>query len=139
MFDVIFQPRWLITAATIAYGAGPFFVDMNRTHLLHPAWPGHARFHLLWASVSQLGIAGLALWMTWSPSVGSATGCFFAAIIGLLSTSGFWVALVLKRLYRGTLHDPGGIRPVLGKIDGNLIAVILIDALLVLSFFTKSR
>lgn len=123
--------RWLITAATLAYGLGPFVIDMNRTHLLHPAWPGHARFHLLWAALSQLAVAGLALWLTWHEGPTTVWRCRLAAVIGLGLNAGFWGALVFKRLYRGTLHDPQGIPPLAGKYDGNLLAVILITALLV--------
>ncbi len=69
--------RLMITAATIAYGVGPFIVDMNKTHLLHPGWMGHARFHLFWAASSQLAIAGVALWLLWGP--GELPHCRLAA------------------------------------------------------------
>lgn len=124
-------PRWLITLATLAYGLGPFIIDMNRTHLLNPRWPGHARFHLLWAATSQLGIAGLALWLMWSSSSDPLFRCRIAATIGLCMTSGFWFAVVSRKAYGGTLHDAGGIPPIAGKIDGNIIAVIAIQILLI--------
>ena len=123
--------RLLVTAATLAYGLGPFFVDLNKTHLVHPAWPGHARFHLLWASTSQLAVAAVALHLCWSDSADAAWRFRLGAVIGLCMTSGFWGALLFRKLYRGTLHDPQGIRPLFGKVDGNLIAVILIDGLLI--------
>ncbi len=124
-------PRWLITAATLAYGLGPFVIDMNRTHLLHPRWPGHARFHLLWAATSQLGIAGLALWLMWSSSAEPLFRCRIASIIGLCMTSGFWLSMICRKAYRGTLHDAGGIPPIAGKVDGNIIAVIAFQILLI--------
>ena len=122
--------RWLITAATTAYGLGPFVTDMNRTHLFHPAWPGHARFHLLWASISQLAVAGVALWLVWSHAPDGLKRCRLAAILGLCMMSGFWGALALKKFYRGTLHDPHGIPPIAGRLDGNILAVLLIVGLL---------
>ena len=122
--------RWLISAGTLAYGLGPFFIDMNRTHLLHPKWPGHARLHLLWAAVSQLAVSGFALWLMWGGH-NVDYGCRLAAIIGLCMTSGFWVAVILRKSFEGTLHDEGGVPPVAGKVDGNLIAVALIDLLLI--------
>ena len=118
--------RWLITIATLAYGLGPFFTDMNRTHLRHPAWPGHARFHLLWAAASQLAVAGVALWLVWGGSTDALARCRLAAVLGLCMTSGFWIALVLRKLYHGTLHDPHGIPPLGGKLDGNIPAVLVI-------------
>jgi hypothetical protein len=122
--------RWLITFATLAYGVGPFLIDLNRTHLVHPAWPGHARFHLLWSVISQVAVAGIALWLVWSDTGDLRWNCRLAVLIGLAMNSGFWGALIFKRAYRGTLHDPQGIPPLGGKVDGNLIAVIIITGLL---------
>jgi hypothetical protein len=120
----------LITIATMAYGLGPFLTDMNRTHLFHPGWSGHARFHLLWAALSQLAVAGVALWLVWDRTPDALNRCRLAAILGFCMTSGFWGALALKRLYRGTLHDPHGIPPLVPGLDGNVIAVLLIIGLL---------
>jgi len=127
--------RWLITVATICYGLSPFVIDMNRTHLLHPRWTGHARFHLLWASVSQLGIAGLALWLVWSSSPVTPHHLRLAAIIGLCMTSGFWVAAISRKSYGGTFYDPDGIPPISGKFDGNILAVCAIQVLLLIGLF----
>ncbi|HEY9249888.1 MAG TPA: hypothetical protein VIO38_12180, partial [Rariglobus sp.] len=56
--------------------------------------------------------------------------CRLAGVIGLCMTGGFWVAWVLRKTYGGALHDPQGIPPLPGGIDGNLLAVIAIDGLL---------
>lgn len=122
--------RWLITAATLAYGFGPFVVDMNRTHLFHPRWPGHARLHLFWAAVSQAGVAGLALWLIWGSTPDARWSLRLAGGIGLCLNAGFWAALVARRWFNGTLHDPQGIPPIAGKVDGNVLAVGLITVLL---------
>lgn len=125
--------RWLITVATLAYSVGPFLIDMNRTHLLHPAWPGHARFHLFWATASQLAVAGIALWLTWVGAGDPRWLCRLAIGIGLAMNSGFWVALVCRKFFGGTLHDPQGIPPLAGKVDGNLLAVTAITGLLLVA------
>lgn len=130
MTDFVSQgTRWLITLPTLAYGVGPFITDMNRTHLRHPAWPGHARFHLLWAAVSQLAAAGLALWLTWSEGGDPVGRCRVAIGLGLAMTSGFWIALLARKSFHGTLHDPQGIPPLADKVDGNLLAVTAITGL----------
>lgn len=121
--------QWALTLATLAYGVGPFVTDMNRTHLLHPAWTGHARFHLMWSALSQLGVSMFALWLIWGKG-GTSARCEMAAVIGFCMTSGFWGALILKKWFGGTLHDPHGIPPLAGKVDGNLIALIAIVGLL---------
>lgn len=123
--------RWLITLATLAYGFGPFLIDMNRTHLLHPAWPGHARFHLMWASVAQAATATLALWLVWADGPFARWRVQLALWIGIAHVGAFFVAWALARTYRGTLRDPGGMRPIAGKVDGNIIACLLIGTLLV--------
>ncbi len=125
-------PRVLVTLATLAYAVGPFIVDMNKTHLRHPAWPGHARFHLMWAALGQLGVGAVALWFAWHGGdiAPGAAGVRVAILLGACFNAGFWGALVLRRRFGGTLHDPQGIPPWRG-IDGNLIAVGLIAGLLV--------
>ena len=124
------QARLLLTFATLAYGVGPWLTDMNRTHLFHPAWTGHARFHLFWAAFSQLVISAIALRLTWDYGAAAAIRCEYAALIGVCMTSGFWGALAFKRWFKGTLHDPHGIPPIGGMVDGNIVAVLLIDGLL---------
>ena len=57
--------------------------------------------------------------------------CQLGAGIGLAMNSGFWAALLARRAFRGTLHDPQGVPPIAGKIDGNLIAVAVITGMLV--------
>ena len=128
--SVPLEARLVLTLATLAYGVGPFATDMNRTHLLHPAWPGHARFHLMWAALSQLAISAVALWLIWGGGSNPIERCKLATVMGLCMISGFWGALVLKKWFRGTLHDPKGIPPLGGKVDGNLIAVFVIVSLL---------
>ena len=124
------EARLVITLATLAYGVGPFLMDMNRTHLFHPAWPGHARFHLMWSALSQLAVSAVALWLIWGGETSSPERCKLAVVIGLCMNSGFYGALVLRKWFKGTLHDPKGIPPLGGKVDGNLIAVFVIVALL---------
>lgn len=121
--------RWLVTLATVAYGFGPFVIDMNRTHLLHPAWPGHARFHLMWATLAQAGVAALALGLIWSDGPYARWRCTVALWIGIAHVGAFFAAWLLARLYRGTLRDPGGMPLILG-VDGNVVACTAIGLLL---------
>jgi hypothetical protein len=132
--DVTIGAKLTLTAATLAYGFGPFITDMNKTHLTHPAWTGHARFHLLWASLSQLAVSAVALWLVWGEDRPSARNCALAVMIGLCMTSGFFGALLFRKGFNGTLHDPKGIPPLWGRVDGNLLAVAAIDGLLIWSW-----
>ena len=128
--NVSIAAQLLITAATLAYGLGPFIVDMNKTHLLHPAWPGHARFHLMWAAVSQALVGIVALWLVWAEAVDQRWRCQLAAVLGLAMTVSFGVTVVFMKRFGGTLHDPHGIPPMGGKLDGNLLAVGAMTGLL---------
>lgn len=127
---VLFEARLLITLGTLAYGVGPLVTDINKTHLFHPAWPGHARFHLVWSILSQLSVSLVALWLVWADGGNSVERCKLAALIGFCMTAGFWGALAVKNQFKGTLHDPKGIPPLFGRIDGNLIAILFIECLL---------
>jgi hypothetical protein len=127
--------RWMITLATVAYGAGTFAVDFNRTHLLHPAWPGHARFHLAWASITQFFTSLIALWLVWSGGPDLRWRCQLALLIGLGYVVAFFIAWMGARFYRGTLSDPGGIPPIAG-IEGNVVACLLIGGMLVAAWLT---
>ena len=127
--------RWLITLATLGYGFGPFLVDMNRTHLLHPAWPGHARFHLMWATLAQAGTAAIALWLTWADGPYARWRAQVALGIGLAHVGAFFFAWATARAYRGTLRDPGGM-PLMAGTDGNIIACAVLAALLAVAWFT---
>ncbi|WP_221030591.1 hypothetical protein [Actomonas aquatica] len=129
-------PRVLVTLATLAYAVGPLIVDMNRTHLLHPAWSGHARYHLMWSTLGQLGVGLVALWLTWSTDgSGDAVGRLrLAIVLGGCFNVGFWGALVLRRRFGGTLSDPGGV-PAWRGIDGNLVACALIGGLLIAAWW----
>ncbi|HET7535675.1 MAG TPA: hypothetical protein VFJ90_04425 [Candidatus Didemnitutus sp.] len=80
--------------------------------------------------MSQLAVAGIALWLTWTDVGDGRWLCRLAIAIGLAMNSGFWIALLGRKFFRGTLHDPQGIPPLAGKIDGNLLAVIGITGLL---------
>ena len=58
--------RILITVVTFLYGIAPLFADLNVTHVLHPEWTPHARFHMVWLLGTNTSIAVLALWLLWS-------------------------------------------------------------------------
>lgn len=133
--QIALLPRLLVTAATAAYALGPFVIDMNRTHLLHPAWPGHARLHLMWAAVGQLGVGLIAAALVWWPGPFATERCRLAAALGLCFMTGFFVAAATARWFRGTLHDPRGVPPFHG-IDGNLVACTAITGLLVAGLAT---
>jgi hypothetical protein len=113
-------------------GTATAAIDLSRTHAKHPAWPGHARFHVVWqtANVLVLSVFEIALISMSGPL---ATYRFdIAAALAGAPILGFFMALFTRRLYGATLSDPGGMPPWIvrarGKrfqIDLNVVAEIV--------------
>ena len=117
--------RLTLTLATLFYGFMPVLVDVSSTHLLHPAWSPHARFHMVWLLSVGVSTACLALWLLWVRR-----DCILSGILGLLFTGGFFVAALTRNFYQGAFTDPGGVETELLGFDvgifafgGNLIVI----------------
>ena len=102
-------------------------IDFNRTHATNPKWPGHARFHVVWQTLTVTLLAVVEVVLIWSGRTG---GFYLASLLAALSPIAFLVAFVARRLFGGTLSDPNGIPPakvnLLGTVrsfDMNLVAV----------------
>ena len=126
---IIMISRILITVVTFLYGIAPLFADLNMTHVLHPEWTPHSRFHMVWLLGTNTSIAVLALWLLWSRAQ-----LVLSAVLGLCVMTGFWFAVATRGLYGGTLADVGGIETRILGVEGNsflfgLIVVMLFAAL----------
>ena len=55
--------RRLLAGAAILTAAGGYLVDWNRTHLLNPRWPPHAKFHDAWTILLGTGLGAAALYL----------------------------------------------------------------------------
>ena len=124
--------RLTLTLATLFYGFMPVLIDVSSTHLLHPAWSPHARFHMVWLLSVGVSTACLALWLLWIRRDG-----ILAGILGLLFTGGFFVAALTRNLYQGAFTEPGGVETLLLGLDigifafgGNLILIAVSMAFL---------
>ena len=96
-------------------------MDLNRTHAAHPQWLGHARFHVVWqtGTVAALAILELAILGVRGPL--DSERFYLAALLACLPMIGFFAALLTRRLYGGTLSDPGGILPARFTLRGREI------------------
>ncbi|KAK5107474.1 hypothetical protein LTR62_001092 [Meristemomyces frigidus] len=68
MSSPAFTPgRAIITAGNLMYSIGAYIADFNETHVYHPSWPGHARFHN--GQTMSLGIclASMSLYFAYRP------------------------------------------------------------------------
>src|ERR1700676_5276992 len=98
--------RWIVTAIAAGQGILPVFIDLNRTHATNPLWPGHARFHLVQQVFTLLPAAGVEVGLLWYPGTAWRARFYLAALLTATSLAGFLVAVLVRPLYGGTLHDP---------------------------------
>ena len=104
--------RGLLATLCCLQGLATMAIDLNRTHATNPAWPGHARFHLVWqvATYACLALLEIVLVLAGGPFQGQRF--YMAAILAAAPMLGFFIALIGRGVYRGTLSDPDGILPV---------------------------
>lgn len=113
--------KWLLTAGTAIYTFIPPIVDiLTPTHIFHPDWVGHARFHTMWAIISASTMGLLALWLIWRHSDASQEGPKIAGLISTGILSAFMIAALTMPLYGGSLTDPGGMQEAANGLDVNL-------------------
>ena len=113
-------------------GTATAVIDLGRTHATHPAWPGHARFHVVWQTANSLLLSIFAIVLI-SMNDPLATYRFdIAAVLAGAPMLGFFITYFTRKVYCATLSDPQGMPPwiVRGpglqfRIDLNLVAEIV--------------
>jgi hypothetical protein len=93
---------------------------------------GHARFHVVWQSVTVTLLSAVELSLIWTTRPNREEAFYLAILLASLSPLSFLAASLAKGSYGGTLSDPNGIRPLrmtirgtAYRLDGNQLAVIL--------------
>ncbi len=131
--------RVLITIVTLMYGIIPPLVDLTDTHVFHPDWTPHARFHMVWLLVTNSGFAILALYLMWMSRLDAQFRMRAGGIIGLIVLGGFFVSALTSRVYGGSLADPvGGVPPIMG-IDANLAIFSPMLAIVLIGLWLSSK
>ncbi len=111
----------LLTLTAIVFGVIPLLVDLSPTHVLHPAWSPHARFHVVWQISMGFMLGLLAVLLIWWPGPQRRLRLKLGSILGCIALGGFVVAALTRGLYGGEFSEPGGVPPV-GGIDANVLA-----------------
>lgn len=106
-----------LSIAAIQFGFVPPIVDFTETHVFHPDWPPHARFHLVWLLALGTVIASYVLATIWLRPA----AIRHASIIGCIVLSTFFLAALFSSLYGGSLSDMAEPIRILG-IDGNVFS-----------------
>lgn len=95
----------LITIPLLMFTVLPPLVDFGESHVRHPDWTRHARFHTAWLVLENSMVGLLALALIWYQ--GTNTKLLIAGGISTLVLGGFMLATLLIPLYSGALSDPG--------------------------------
>jgi hypothetical protein len=111
----------LMTIGMLMYGVIPLFADFNGTHATNPSWTKHARFHVVTQALTTASVAGIALWLLWSPNIDRDLGVCIAAVLSFAVTGSFFASAVLRGVYGGALSDAEGGIPRLRGIDANAV------------------
>ena len=131
--------RWFVGKAlcifsAFTYGLLTALIDIfDPHHLKNPAWPGHAKFHLLWLiSGGALG-ALTSIYLFWTATPQSLVRIRTGAMLGALHIGGFFTAAIFKPV-TGAEFDADG-RVLLGFIPPAALHLGASAALLVAGVF----
>jgi hypothetical protein len=118
--------RIILTIGTLIYGVAPLFADLNTSHVFHPEWTPHARFHMVWLLSTNTAIALFSLYLIWRKGQ-----LYLAGFLGLLVLGGFWIAAFTRHYYQGSFSDVDGIDLSLLGLDANAAGFSVALAILV--------
>ena len=125
--------RLLLTLASGSLAVVVPLVDLNASHLLHPDWSMHARFHVLWAVLVFSMIGWYSLYLLWLSPWMIMTRIHIVMVITLIVNSAFLATTALRSFYGGALADEhGGVPNLPNGWDPNLTVVIATLLLLAL-------
>ena len=111
----------LLSIAAIQFGFIPAFVDFTETHVFHPDWPPHARFHLVWLLTSGVVFASGVLVAIWYGAKRNWQLIKHVSLIGCIVLGSFFVAVGARAYYGGSLTDSKTPIEIFG-LDGNVVS-----------------
>lgn len=124
--------RVLLSSLCGIQGIATILIDLNRTHATNPTWARHARFHVVWQTLTMAFLAVLEIVLIWGNMLGPERGFYLALLLTTLSPVAFLLSWAARKLFDGALSDPGGIPPLrlillrrVRLIDLNMVAVIV--------------
>lgn len=133
--------RILLTLAALGYGLVTIKADFNKTHATNPAWTPHARFHVVWQILSYSGVAIIALFLIWADGPMPVERLYLAAALGAAIYGAFFISVLARPIYGGSLYDQNGYlpyRPPIGppqwKWDVNVTAFVILSTALLAGF-----
>lgn len=144
----VFLARVMLSALAAVQGIASCAIDLNRTHATNPLWPGHARFHLVWQRGTSFLAAVIEVLLVWLHAPAVSSRFYLAAVLTGIPMIAFVLAVLVRPLYHGTLHDANGIPPLrvrpgrrVLELDGNALAVgagLVVLAMAVWLFYSRT-
>jgi hypothetical protein len=136
--DTQLVSRTLLSLATVGYGFATIKADFNATHATNPSWTPHARFHVVWQILSYSGMALIALGLIWIAGALEVERLYLAAAMGGAVYAAFFIALLARPIFGGSLYDENGYQPFKAPIgpghwkwDANVTAFSILFAILI--------
>jgi hypothetical protein len=126
--------RILITISALIFGGVVPYLELDATHVFNPHWPSHARLHEVWQLTTNSSIAVFCLWQTWRND-----GVRLSALLGLMVTGGFFVALFTQNFYGGSMLHTDGTERMLAGINIAVLGFGLVVTMLVTAFVLRTR
>ena len=113
----------LMTIGILQFTVIPLFADLNRSHAANPAWPGHARNHLVTQVLTTSSLGVLALFFLWSGRVDRELGVCLAMMMAVAALIPFFASALASPLFGGQLMPVrvGLGRISFGRIEGNVV------------------
>ena len=112
----------LMTIAILQFTVIPLFADLNRSHAANPAWPGHARSHLVTQVLTTSALGVLALYFLWSGRFAPDLRVCLAMLCALTALAPFFISTLATPLFGGQIMPPrtGLGRVRFARIEGNV-------------------
>ena len=111
---MILVAKTLLTIAAIQYGIMPLIADFSETHIFHPDWTPHARFHLVWLLALGSTLAAYVVASVWLFAGRRPELLKHASLIGCFVLGAFYVAVLGQHAYGGSLTDTVAPNTILG-------------------------
>jgi hypothetical protein len=109
---------------------GPAIRDTGVSHLLNPAWVGHARVHLAWLLGFMVCSGVCNLYFIWRRRTPKVPDLKLSCLWQGCNIVGFWIAVAFVGAYEGAMIDPLYHMHIFG-IEENTFAFSVLTAILV--------
>ena len=138
--------RALLSLLCVLQGLATPAIDLNHTHATNPAWPGHARFHVVWQTMSVALLSVLELALIWWHGPYAEQRFYLVLLLASISPLGFLIAFLCRRSFGATLSDANGmpqarlaIFGTILSVDLNIVAIVtaLLSLAVILAIYTR--